>query len=591
MRVLVTGAFGNIGQSTVEELLAGGHTVRCFDVANRANHRSAARFRRRVQVTWGDLREPAEVRQAIQGMEAVIHLAFVIPKLSATGVGCEDQPDLAWQINVGGTANLLAACRMQQPAPRILFASSLHVYGITGSQAPPRKVTDPLKPMENYARHKVECERLVRESGLPWVIFRLAAALPFSLTLDSALFEVPLDSRMEYVHTRDVGLALARAVDKPEVLGRILHLGGGPRCQYLYGQIAHKILSAAGVGMLPVEAFTRRPFSTDWLDTQESQRLLRFQRFTLDDFAPELSRRLGWRRIVARIFRPLVRALLLSRSPYYHTRDSDREAWRGKVALVTCASDSFGQAVARRLAQEGLRIVLARKPGEDLTELAFQLREEGGEAQVFPADLSREQSVFRLLAQVQGSCGPVRILVNHADLQWINGRQPAAWRGSWDRIEHNVLGIVRLTELAVEQMKSGLGGQVIFIEPALKLFPAQPTPLLAATRAFFRAFAQRLGALLRGTRVRVSLVKAGISTTELFRLAPLRTLLGRRSTHGLEVRPEALANRIWSLIIRPQRIIYVPGLMAVFSWMEKYAGWLVELIRDRMLPARANLSG
>jgi NADP-dependent 3-hydroxy acid dehydrogenase YdfG len=264
---------------------------------------------------------------------------------------------------------------------------------------------------------------------------------------------------------------------------------------------------------------------------------------------------------------------------------------RGKVALVTCASDCFGQAAAKRLAQEGLRIVLARKPGENLDELAFQLREEGGEVQVFPTDLSREQSAFRLLEQVQGSCGPVKILVNHADLQWSDGRQPPAWRGSWTRIEHNVLGIVRLTELVVEQMKSGEGGQVIFVEPALKLFPVRPTPLLHAVRGFFRVFAHRLGGELRGTRVRVSLVKAGISTTELFRLAPLRNLLGRRSTHGLEVRPEVLANRIWSLVIRPQRIIYVPGLMALFSWMEKYAGWLVELIRDRLLPARANPAG
>jgi NADP-dependent 3-hydroxy acid dehydrogenase YdfG len=143
----------------------------------------------------------------------------------------------------------------------------------------------------------------------------------------------------------------------------------------------------------------------------------------------------------------------------------------------------------------------------------------------------------------------------------------------------------------VEEMKSGEGGQVIFVEPALKLFPVRPTPLLHAARGFFRVFAHRLGRQLRGTRVRVSRVKAGIPTTELFRLAPLRTLLGGRSTHGLEVRPEVLANRIWSLVIRPQRIIYVPGLMALFSWMEKHAGWLVELIRDRLLAPRWNPAG
>lgn len=95
MNVLVTGAFGNIGFSTVEELLARGHAVRCFDVPTRANLRAASRLGGKAEVVWGDLREPSEVRRAVQGMEAVIHLAFLIPKLSATGIDCEDQPDLA----------------------------------------------------------------------------------------------------------------------------------------------------------------------------------------------------------------------------------------------------------------------------------------------------------------------------------------------------------------------------------------------------------------------------------------------------------------------------------------------------------------
>lgn len=463
------------------------------------------------------------------------------------------------------------------------------MYGITRDQEPPRKPTDPLKPVENYARHKVECERLVRESGLAWAIFRLAAALPFSLKLDSAMFEVPLDNRMEYVHTRDVGLALAKAVDNPQVLGRIQHLGGGPRCQHRYGQIAATILDAAGIGMLPERAFTRRPFSTDWLDTRESQSLLGYQRFTLQDFARELSRRLCWRRVLIRIFRPLVRALLLSRSPYYRSRPGQSEALRGKVALITCAADGFGQAAAKRLSQEGLRIVLVRKPGEDPSELAFQLREEGADVQVFSADLSREHGVVHLLEQIEGSCGPVRILVNYADLQWPEMRLRPG-RGRWPRVERDILGVVRLTELVVQRMKSAEGGQVIFIEPALKLVPVRPTPLIHAVRAFFREFARRLDRQLGATRVRVSLLKAGISTTELFRLAPIRSLLGRRPMKGIEVRPEELANRLWSLVIRPQRVIYVPALMALFSWLERYAGWLMERIRERLVPARADSS-
>ena len=70
--------------------------------------------------------------------------------------------------------------------------------------------------------------------------------------------------------------------------------------------------------MLPDEAFASVPFPTDWLDTAESQRLLRYQRHTLDDYVRDMQSALGYRRHLIRVFRPIVRSLLLKQSPYYH---------------------------------------------------------------------------------------------------------------------------------------------------------------------------------------------------------------------------------------------------------------------------------
>ena len=96
MNVLVTGAFGNIGEGTVQEILSRGHRVRCFDVPNSVNKRKAAKLGGQAEIFWGDLKNPRATATAVQGMDLVIHLAFVIPKLSATGIDCEDQPDWAW---------------------------------------------------------------------------------------------------------------------------------------------------------------------------------------------------------------------------------------------------------------------------------------------------------------------------------------------------------------------------------------------------------------------------------------------------------------------------------------------------------------
>ncbi len=163
---------------------------------------------------------------------------------------------------------------------------------------------------------------MLKASSLQWLIVRFAAVLPLDLKLDPALFEVPLNNRFEYVHTRDVGLALANAVRSESVWGKTLHIGGGPMCQYYYYEVVQKIMLAVGIGMLPETAFGTIPFCIDWLDTSESQHLLHYQRYTLDDYVKDLEKLMGYRRTLTRWFRPIARAILLRKSPYYNIRNA-----------------------------------------------------------------------------------------------------------------------------------------------------------------------------------------------------------------------------------------------------------------------------
>ncbi len=342
MNVLVTGALGNIGTSAVDELLHHGSRVRCFDLPNRSNRRAARRLKGKVEVMWGDLRSFRAMAAAVRGCDVVVHLAFVIPKLSATGIESEQEPEIARDINVGGTQNLIAAIRSQPRPPKLIFSSSVHVYGPTQRLRPPRRATDPVHPVEHYSRHKVACERMVMGSDLTWAILRFAAALPFSVRPDPYMFAVPLDTRMEFVHTKDVGLAVAHAVSSEHIWGKTLHIGGGPRCQYYYREIAQTVLTATGVGMLPDEAFGNAPFSTDWLDTSVSQRLLSYQRFDLEDFTEELKTHLSYRRLLVRTFRPVVRRWLLRQSPFYKNQSSRR-----RRARWTITSDRLARSLPR----------------------------------------------------------------------------------------------------------------------------------------------------------------------------------------------------------------------------------------------------
>jgi nucleoside-diphosphate-sugar epimerase len=320
MKVLLTGAFGNIGSSTLDELLMRGHQVRCFDVATRANLKKARRYARRAEIVWGDLRSPEQVSAAVQDQDVVVHLAFVIPHLSVTGIKSEDEPEWARAINVGGTQNVIDAIRAQPRPPRLLFASSMHIYGRTQELPPPRTVNDPPQPIEHYAHHKVECEQMVTSSNLNWAIFRLGAALPVRLVLDRGMFDVPLDNRIEFVHTRDVGMAIANALETDQTWGQIWHIGGGPRCQLYQRDLVWSVLDAVGIGRLPENIFTTVPYPVDWLDTSDSQRVLHFQRHTLQDYIANVRRKLGIGRYFIRVFSPIIRRWLARQSPLVGAR-------------------------------------------------------------------------------------------------------------------------------------------------------------------------------------------------------------------------------------------------------------------------------
>jgi nucleoside-diphosphate-sugar epimerase len=321
MKLLLTGAFGNIGQATLAALHQRGHEIRCFDVPTKNNQRVARYWQNRnIEITWGDLRDPIAVQQAVANREIVIHLAFVIPNLPTTGVGSENAPQRAFAINVSGAKLLIDSMKKQQPQAKLLFTSSLHVFGQTQHLPPPRQVTDPVHPEEHYSRHKVQVEKMVRESGLDWTIFRLGAAMPVKMIFDAGMFDLTINNRIEFVHRQDVARAIANALETEAVWGKLWLIGGGPRNQYIYRDLASKVLDAMGVGMLPDAAFSPTPYPTDWLDTTESQKVLNFQEHTLDDYVAELQQKLGWRRAVITWFRPAIRIWLLRRSPWYRQR-------------------------------------------------------------------------------------------------------------------------------------------------------------------------------------------------------------------------------------------------------------------------------
>ena len=311
MKVLLTGAFGNLGLMVIRELRRRGIAVRCTDLPSARNRRAARAHEGTVEIAWGDIRDAAWLAAQLEDVDAVIHLAGLLPPAT------ENQPELAEAVNVTATKQLVAAMARSSRQPLLLYPSSLTVFGVTRTQQPPRKASDPVVATDAYTRHKLTVEDHLAASSIPWVVFRIGVSVDSrTLSADPAmlrkLLAVRADNRLEYVHPEDVALAMVNAVERKDALKRrTLLIGGGPRCQVTQSVFLGAALEAAGLQWSEANHGSDE-YYTDWLDTDESQRLLDYQRHGFDDYRREMAQRLRWVRRLLWPLRPLLNPLLAS---------------------------------------------------------------------------------------------------------------------------------------------------------------------------------------------------------------------------------------------------------------------------------------
>lgn len=325
MKVLLTGALGNVGRYTLDALLEEGHDVVAFDLESPRARKAASELDARVGVAWGDITDPASIAAVLEGIDAVVHLAAIIPP------HVDKAPDLARRVNVDATRSLVEQMEASPTAARLVFASSMGIFGNIQNRQPPLRVETPVSPTDDYGRHKVACERAIQQSRLRWSILRLGVAVPTRL-LGAPFdvrdgFEISADARIEIIHPADAGSAFARAVACEETIGKILFVGGGEKCQLTHGEFFNRLMSSIGIGPIPVEAFVRTAvprFLGDWLDTDESQRLLQYQKRGMSELTADMRRNLGVVAPLIRLLRPVATWYMTRSSPYLEENRSAR---------------------------------------------------------------------------------------------------------------------------------------------------------------------------------------------------------------------------------------------------------------------------
>ena len=210
--IFVTGAGGFIGQDLVRKLAPSANCS--LKILTRRPRYDTASQEGNPQEIVGDLLDPDIYRTALRGCDTVVHLA------AATG---RATPKDYERVNVEGTRALLDACRSAG------VRRFLHVSTIAAAYADQSYYT--------YAKTKAEAERLVRESGLEFVIVRPTLVLgeksPIWNTLLKItklpvvpLFEGRRTVSVQPIHVDDVVRGLVRLVESESFKGEVLELGG-----------------------------------------------------------------------------------------------------------------------------------------------------------------------------------------------------------------------------------------------------------------------------------------------------------------------------------------------------------------------------
>jgi 3-oxoacyl-[acyl-carrier protein] reductase len=195
----------------------------------------------------------------------------------------------------------------------------------------------------------------------------------------------------------------------------------------------------------------------------------------------------------------------------------------GRIALVTGASQGIGEAVARRLAAQGARVVLAARSADRLGALAAEIAAAGGSAHALTLDVAEPESVPAKLKELPADLAAIDILVNNAGIAADNllARMSLA---DWERVlRTNLTGAFALTRELVRGMMRRRWGRVINVSSVVGLMGNAGQANYAASKAGLIGFTKALARELGSRAITVNVVAPGYIETAMTGSLPAAT--------------------------------------------------------------------
>jgi len=244
--ILVTGGAGYVGTSLTALLLQKGFNVRVLDSLMFGSAGIIPFFAdKRFEFIKGDVRDKTILKQAVQGADAIIHLAAIVGFPA-----CRKDPIFSRDININGTKNIVKAAQGHIP---VFFASTGSAYGKMLEEVCTE--TTPLNPLSDYGKQKTQAETIVR-TNKKFVIYRFATAFGVSprmrldlLPNDFAYRAVREKTLIIYekhfmrtfIHVRDMARSFLFALENYEKMEGEIYNAGDDKMNFSKEDIARLI--------------------------------------------------------------------------------------------------------------------------------------------------------------------------------------------------------------------------------------------------------------------------------------------------------------------------------------------------------------
>ncbi|MBN9986885.1 SDR family oxidoreductase [Rhizobium sp. 25PS6] len=209
---------------------------------------------------------------------------------------------------------------------------------------------------------------------------------------------------------------------------------------------------------------------------------------------------------------------------------------KGKVAIISGGATGMGGAASKLFAAEGARVAIIDRNGDAAAETVKQIRDAGGEADCWTADVSEEAAVNAAVAGVEKRYGPVTVLFNHAGTIVIKPFLETTVE-EWDWLHAvNVRSMFLMTKAVLPKMIASGGGSIVCTSSISAVAATPMEVLYDTTKGAVHMFARAIAVEFRDRNIRCNAVCPGFIRTPhgLREVADLQAL-------GVDVSDAAIA--------------------------------------------------